>query len=341
MAAVGTLCSSHGRPRARALKALAVNVSTCRIRQATLVLGLLIVGQAAASPIIIDKATRQHAGIVLATLQASRMRHSIPALGVVLDPAPLIRLSGNIATLEAQVAAAKAKVVLERQQMSQASALYKGHTTSLANYQKAAEDLASNQALLAVARAKRAAQLAAAEATWGTIMAGVLRHGSEPLPQLVAGKAMLVGLSLPPGTTLASPPQHAEAEAAGIHFPLRLIGPVPGMLGHYPGQSFLYQAPAEPGVPVGTTVTAPLAGGPKHPGVVVPRSAVLWQHGHAVVFRAAKGNRYQPVQIPTDAPTGSGYFVTAKLAAGDRVVVRGGDLLLGLLRHAPAHPDDD
>jgi hypothetical protein len=319
-----------------------VNVSTYRFcRLATLLVGLLIAGEAAAVPIIVGKPKLQHAGIVLATLHASWMGHSICALGVVLDPAPLIRLSGSIATLEAQVAAVKAKVVFERQQMAQASALYKGHTTSLANYQKAAEDLAANQALLAVARAKRAAQLAATEATWGRIMAGVLRHGGGPLPQLVAGKVMLVGLSLAPGTTLASPPQHAEAEAAGTHFSLRLIGPVPGILGRYPGQSFLYQAAAQPGVPVGTTVSASLPAGSERMGVVVPGSAVLWQHGHALVFRAVKGSRYEPVRIATDAPSLNGYFVTGKLAVGDRIVVRGGDLLLGLLEHAPAHPDDD
>jgi hypothetical protein len=308
---------------------------------AALFFGLLIASQAAAGPIVIGKRTRQHAGIVLATLQPSRMRRSIPALGAVLDAAPLIRLSGDIATLEAQVAAAQAKVVLERQQMSQASALFKHQTTSLANYQKAAEDLAANEALLAVAQAKRAAQLAATQATWGTIMAGILRHDGKPLPQLVAGTALLVGLSLPPGTTLASPPQHAEAEAAGIRFPLRLIGPVPGMVGRYPGQSFLYQAAAQPGVPVGMTVSVSLVAGPERTGVLVPGSAVLWRHGHALVFRASKGDRYEPVRIATDVPSGSGYFVTTNLAAGNRVVVRGGDLLLGLLERAPTHTDDD
>jgi hypothetical protein len=319
-----------------------VSVSRYRLRRpAALLCGLLIAGHAAAGPIFIGKRVRQHAGIRSATVQPSRMSRSIPALGVVLDPAPLIRLSGNIATLKAQVAAAQAKVVLERQQMSQASALYKHQTTSLANYQKATEDLAANEALLAVARVKRAAQLAATRATWGTIVAGILRHDGKPLPQLVAGTALLVGLSLPPGTTLASPPQHAEAEAAGIRFPLRLIGPVPGMVGRYPGQSFLYRAAAQPGVPVGTTVSVSLVAGPGRTGVLVPGSAVLWRHGHALVFRTFKSDRYQPVRIATDVPSGSGYFVTSELAPGDRIVVRGGDILLGLLEHAPAHPDDD
>lgn len=308
---------------------------------ATLLVALLVAGQATAGPIVVDGQTSQRAGIVLAALQASRMARSIPALGAVLDPTPLLRLSGNIATLKAQVAAAKAKVVLERQQMSQASSLFQHQTTSLANYQKAAEDLAANEALLAVARAKRAAELAATQATWGVVMAGILRHDGEPLPQLVAGKAMLVGLSLPPGVALTSPPRRVEAEAADVRFPLRLISPVPGMLGRYPGQSFLYQASAQPGVPIGTTVSATLPTGPERTGVLVPGSAVIWQHGHALVFRAVKGNRYEPVPISTDAPSGNGYFVAGGLAPGDRIAVRGGDILLGLLEHAPARPDDD
>jgi len=311
----------------------------CRL--ATLLVCLPIGGQAAAGPIVIDGQTSHQAGIVLATLQASRIARSIPALGMVLDPAPLLRLSGNLAKLKAQVTAAKAKAGLERQQMSQASSLFKHQTTSLANYQKAAEDLAANEALLKVAQAKRAAELAATQATWGPVMAGILRHDGAPLPQVVAGKAMLVSLSLRPGTALRTPPQQVEAEAAGTRLPLRLIGPVPGMLGRYPGQSFLYQAAVQPGVPVGTTVSASLPAGLERTGVRVPASAVVWQHGHALVFRADKGNRYEPVRIATDTRSGNGYFVTAKLAAGDRVAVRGGAILLGLLEHAPAHPDDD
>ena len=308
---------------------------------ALLLTGLPIAGHAAAGPVVVVSThARERAGIVVATLQASRIARSFPALGVVLDPAPLIRLSGSIATLNAEVAAAKAKVVLERQQMAQASDLYKRQTTSLANYQKAEEDLAANEALLAVARAKRASQLAEMEATWGTAMARILHEGSDPLPQLAAGKTMLVGLSLQPGTKLATPPQDVEAEAAGSRFSLRLIGSAPGMLGGYPGQSFLYQGAAQHGAPVGTVVKASLAVAPERAGVLVPGSAVVWQDGHALVFRTIDGDRFEAVRIPTDAPSGNGYFVSAELAPGSRIVVRGGDMLLGLLEHAPTRPHD-
>lgn len=319
-----------------------MNCSASRLGELVpLLVGLTIAGQAAAGPVILSDPIilSDHAGarngISVARLHAARQTRSVPALGTVLDPAPLIRLSGEIASAEAEVAGAKAKVVLEQQQMAQVSALYQRKTISLANYQKAEEDLAANQAVLAIARAKRAARLAETKATWGAAMAAVLSKGGDPLPQFAAGKAMLVGLSLQPGTTLAAPPQRAEAEAAGTSFALRLIGPVPGMLGRYPGQSFLYEAEAQPGVPVGTTVSASLPAGPERVGVLVPWSAVAWHDGRALVFRAGSGNRFEPLPIKTDAPAADGYFVSAVLSPGDRIVVRGADLLLGLAQNPP------
>jgi multidrug efflux pump subunit AcrA (membrane-fusion protein) len=307
-----------------------------------MLVALTIAGSAAADSAILNGSTIKRAGIIVERLRAAHMAPSIAALGVVLDPAPLLQLSGQIATLEAEIAGAKAKVVLEKQQMAQASALYRSRQIiSLATYQKAVEDLAANQAALAVARTKRAALLAQTGASWGPVVTAILRKDGAPLPQLAANKAMLVGVSLPPGVTLAAPPQHVMAEAAGIHFDLDLIGPVPGMLGGYPGQSFLYEAAATPGVPIGTTVSASLPAGPQRAGIVVPWSAVLWQDGHALVFRAASGHRFEPVPIATDIPAAGGYFVSALLAPGDRVVVHGAGLMLGAVGHAKPAPIGD
>lgn len=311
------------------------------VRRVLPALGALAV--AAAGPVVLSSSQIRRAGIVVETLRPARFAPSIPALGVVLDLVPLIRLHGEIAADDAAVAGAKAKVLLEQQQMVQAKALYRrGQIISMSDYQKAAEDLAANQAALAGARVKRAALLAEAGAHWGAAMAGVLRSGGDPLPQLTAGAAILVGLSLPPGTGLADPPRRVEARAAGVRFALTLIGPVPGMLGGYPGQSFLYQAAAQPGAPVGATVSAALPAGPRRAGVVVPRSAVVWQGAGAAVYRADAGRRFERVAIATGSPTPAGYFVSAGLSPGDRVVVRGAALLSndGAGTTRPADPDD-
>ncbi len=304
---------------------------------------LAIAGGAAAGPVVLSSGQIARAGIVVETLLPARFAPSIPALGVVLDPAPLIRLHGSIAEADATVAGAKAKVLLEQQQMVQAKALYRrGQIISMSDYQKAAEDLAAHQAALTVARVKRAALLAEAGARWGAAMAGVLRSGGEPLPQLAAGEAILVGLSLPPGTGLADPPRRVEAKAAGVA--LRPHADRSGA-GHARRLSGA-ELPISGGGAGRQRRSAPrfrrrcrsVRG---ENGVVVPRSAVVWQGGGAVVYRAAAGRRFEPVAIATGSPAAAGYFVADGLSPGDRVVIRGAALLSnGGANTGPADRDD-
>jgi len=306
-----------------------------------LFLFVLAFGARAGSSAPPSSAEFDRAGIAVATLHALSMTPSVRAVGEVLDPDPAIQLAGQIAMMDAQVAGAKAKVVLELQQQAQASALYQRKVLALAGYQKAEQDLANSQSVLAVDRANRSALLARTEAEWGATMAAALRTNGDPLPQLAAGKTVLVGLGLPPGVTLADPPAAAEADAAGTRFQVRLIGRVPTMIGAYPGQGILYQADAQPGVPIGTTVSASLPNGPERKGVLVPSSAVIWQAGHSVAFRVGPDNRIEAVPVATDAPAKGGYFVTAGLSPGDRVVVRGAAFLLGAGNSSDGDADGD
>lgn len=314
-----------------------------RLGWAPLLVLLTAAGAALAAEPVVSDQQAERGGIEVESLRAARTAPSIPAIGTVLDPAPLISLAGQIAVIKAQVAGASAKVVLEKQQMAQASALYaRRQIISLSEYQKAAEDLASNEAALAALQAKRTALLGQAEAEWGTALTAAIRDNGDPLPQISAGTAMLLGLSLPPGKILAEAPQEVEGEAAGRRFALRLVGPVPKMVGGFPGQGFLYLADPQPGIPIGATVSSAMPAGTVRTGVVVPWSAVLWQAGRAVVFRAASGNRFEPVPIRAELPIAGGYFVRSALSPGDRVVVRGAALLLGAgQKRAPGGGDDD
>lgn len=281
------------------------------------------------------------AGIAVARLQALSITPTVRAVGEVLDPTRAIKAAGEIARANALVAGAKAKVDLEVEQQGQAEALYQRHVLALAQLQKAEQDLANSQSALAVNRANRSALLARTEAEWGPAMAAALRTNGDPLPQLATGKAMLVGLSLRPGENIPDPPATAESEADGIQFELHLIGRVPTMIGAYPGEGILYQADAQPGIPVGASVSASLPHGAKRTGVLVPASAVTWQAGRSIVFRLGPHHGFEPVPVATDVPTHGGYLVTAELSPGDSVVVQGASLLLAAGSHPKPDADGD
>jgi hypothetical protein len=296
---------------------------------------------AASGQTVLSRAAIVRGGIEVATLHRVRVARSLPALGVVLDPAPLLRLSGKIAAAEAAVAAAEARVGLAQKLAARSSQLYRGRLNSALDDERMQAELGTARIALAAARATGQSLLAQTEATWGPVVTAMLRDGGGPLPLIAAGKIMLIGLSLPPGRTIAAPPPAAEAQAAGTRFALQLVGPVPKMLGAYPGQSLVYRAAAQPGVPIGATVTASLPAGPERIGVVVPWSAVLWQHGRAMVFRAAAGNRFERVPIATDFPTAGGYLVSQRLSRGNRIIVRGAAALLGAGSQKSPRDDGD
>jgi hypothetical protein len=303
---------------------------------------LIVFGTGAQSDDIDGSGGFASAGIAVARLQAASFTPSVRAIGEVLNPAPAIQVAGEIATAKAQVAGAKAKVILEVEQQGQAQALYKRGVLALAEFQKAEQDLANSQAVLAVDRANRSALLARTEAEWGTAMAAALRTNGAPMPQLAAGDRVLVGLSLPPGVVITNPPPTAKAEANGIHLELHLIGRVPSTIGAYPGEGILYQAAAEPGVPVGATVAASLVTGAQRTGVLVPSSAVTWRAGQTLIFRVGPNHRFEAVPIKTNAPSQNGYFVSNTLSPGDEIVVRGAGFLLGAGQHSqPAAHDGD
>lgn len=101
------------------------------------------------------------------------------------------------------------------------------------------------------------------------------------------------------------------------------------------GQTFLVSIdtggrPVRPGTPVEAVLEL---AGPALEGVVVPRSAVIRFGGSAFVYVQTQDEEFTRTPIETYAPDDAGWFVSAGLSAGDRVVViAAGSLLSEELR---------
>ena len=78
----------------------------------------------------------------------------------------------------------------------------------------------------------------------------------------------------------------------------------------------------------GAAVAAFLPIGEARTGVVVPAAAVVWWQGRAWVYVEERPGRFVRRVVATGAPVAGGLFVTGGVVAGDRVVVRGAQMLL-------------
>jgi hypothetical protein len=96
------------------------------------------------------------------------------------------------------------------------------------------------------------------------------------------------------------------------------------------GQSFLFRLrETRFGLRPGLAVTARIAlSGPRTQGIVIPSSALVRLAGKSYVYVQTAANEFVRKEVTLDQPTEDGYLSARTVAAGDRVVVQGAQLLL-------------
>ncbi len=273
-----------------------------------------------------------------------RLDHAPPitAYGLVLDPAPLVKLAAELALGRSKVAAENARARLARAEAGRATTLYRAqHNISQAALQTAQSRLQIAQADQASAEAQLAALNAVVRADWGSTLATAFASAAAPLPQLERGADALVEVSLPLGQALASAPAMASAAAPdGTKFALRLIGRAPRAAAGVAGQSLFYLMRTQSSAPIGTSLIVALDVAARRAGMLVPRSAVVWHNGQALVYHETAPGAFAPTPILTSFGLNNGYFVpldqTTALKPGDRVVVKGAALLFSAAQSPPA-----
>jgi hypothetical protein len=96
------------------------------------------------------------------------------------------------------------------------------------------------------------------------------------------------------------------------------------------GQSFVFRMREtrlglRPGLAVTARIPVP---GPRQQGIVIPSSAIVRLAGKSYVYVQTAANEFVRREVTLDQPTDDGYLSTQTVAAGDRIVVQGAQLLL-------------
>jgi RND family efflux transporter MFP subunit len=80
-------------------------------------------------------------------------------------------------------------------------------------------------------------------------------------------------------------------------------------------------------LPVGSAIEVGLPSGDERRAIAVPRDALILRAGESYVYRVAPDNKAQRVSVRTGTAQGEWVEVATGIAAGDRLVVRGGERL--------------
>lgn len=276
------------------------------------------------------------AGVVVAHPVKTSAPQRNEAIGLVLDP---VRLVTDAAEVDASAAAARAASA----ELERVRGLYgAGAGASLKALQTAQAEQARARAQADTASAKLATN-------WPPLVAMSAAERQKLIDRVAAGKALLVRADLPGRHILANVPDKALLDVDGVSVAAFVLGA--GAPSGADAQSvavLMEVRAAPPGLGAGARVPVALLGAARN-GVLVPRDAVLYDEGGALVYKQLtkkpgdQQTRYTPVRVKLIQAQGDGWIVDG-VDDDDDIVVHGAGVLWslqGIVGHAAGDNDDD
>jgi len=281
----------------------------------------------------ISAEAQEAAGIRTATLASATYAPVVEALGVVINPAPLVELRARLLTVRAEADAVRAAVRFSGQERDRLEALYEDdRNVSRRAVQSANATLRGDAARVTALERSASGLQESLRAQWGEAIA---RLATDPrgafFQELAAQRALLVQLTLPAGIdppAVGTKVAIASLNAPGPRREAVLLSSAPFADPVVLGPTFLFRVAAAPELRVGNRVRGELArGGEPRAGVAVPAPAVVFHGGKAWVYIKTGEETFARREIATRDEVAGGWFDEG-LVPGDAVVVSGAQLLL-------------
>jgi hypothetical protein len=274
-------------------------------------------------------AERARIGLVTETRPAVLHRQELTAYGTVLDIARITELANSYAGAVAALQTAQARVEVSASAARRARNLGAG-VVAVAQIETAEGTLLTDRAAQTAAESQVRTLSATARQEWGPVLGKAIIDRAPLVTRLIERADFLVQVTLPPGESLATPPQSASAEVPpqSERVALRLVSAATRTDPRIQGQSFYYLVSGESGLLPGTSTMAFLPAERSVRGVLVPEDAVVHGEGGTWVYRGAGDGAYVRHPIRPDAPLSADSFVVEDLPDGAEIVLRGGQALL-------------
>ena len=256
-------------------------------------------------------------------------QEQVRAYGMVLDLARLTDLNNSYANAKAQVQTTEAKLAASKVAFDSAQSLIKSQLETSASLAQAKAAFLADQAAIAAAESQVRTLSATATQEWGAVLGKSLVDGSATIMRLIERQDFLLQITLPPGTTIVTPPATAAIEVGKrARAEITYVSPATRTDPRIQGVSFFYTTPAESNVLPGMNVLAFLPAGAAVEGATVPAEAVVRWQDRAWIYRRTGPEAFVRNQIATEQPAQEGGFIVKDLPGDAEIVTHGAQLLL-------------
>ncbi|MFA6052914.1 MAG: hypothetical protein WC762_10020 [Methylobacter sp.] len=309
-----------------------------------------------------DKAQKL-AGLQTETLTAVTTHPEFTAYGKAVNIQPLIELRNRYLVALTEHSSSKAKFNQAEQAINRQQVLYRDGAGSKRSLQDQQSQWKTSKAQVDAAQIQGKAIADEAMLKWGkTLTDWALSTDSDKLSAFLSGQQTLLQITLPADKQLAADVQTIYVEASGNRsaaVKASLISAAPQTESTVQGESYFFQTGGRdcsgqscgihtiPGdnshIRTGMRVAAWIPEqGENQPGVVIPKSALVWHLNQAYVYIKTDADKFSRRNIDNFTATTGGYFVNSGLNPGEQLVVTGGQMLLSEeFRGQIPNEDDD
>lgn len=289
---------------------------------------------------------QQRAGLITTRLAPANLQPEANSYGKVLDIQPLLELRVRYRTARADAEIASAAYTLATKNRDRLHALHQADIVAGRDWLQAEAQWQADHAKQDAAHRLMAEIRLEAQQAFGPELARLALDGDAPLfDDFLNHRRALILVALPQGYP-APTAKTALFVARDLDRTLatraEALSPATKTDDLIQGETWFYHT-MNPRLRSGMRVHvwAPLAGG-ERAGVIVPLSAVIWHAGKPWVYRRESGDHFARVGLTGYREQSAGWFVEQGLAAGDEIVITGGQMLLSeeFRQHIPDEDDD-
>lgn len=282
------------------------------------------------SVLTLDTSAQDKSGIIVAPLKAVLHQEELQVYGTILQPEALIEIRNSYLSAVASADKAAAALDASRREYQRLKELNEDNRNiSDKNLQAASAVLASNEADVSITGERLRAVKQTALAQWGGVVSEWVFHSAPELSRITELKEVLIRITIPSDKSVETAPGSINLEAPGPKLvSARFASRTPGADPLTQGIGFFYVAPSHASLIPGMNVRAVMPVGRKIRGVVIPLSAVVWFQGKAWTYVQIEPEHFARREVSTLKPVPAGYFVAEAFSPGEKVVIKGPQILL-------------
>ncbi|MGR8981036.1 MAG: efflux RND transporter periplasmic adaptor subunit [Gammaproteobacteria bacterium] len=295
--------------------------------------------------VVLDNEIQKISGIETAEAELAAYRPEFIAFGSAINIQPLLALRHSYLRALTDSRSAGAKLTRSEQSIRRTEDLYRSGIAAKRRLEEQQSQWRVDRSLADAAQFQSRTIISEGLLLWGKELTDwATAADSGCLDDFVSGKKTLLQITLPAGKQLPDNVRTIFVEVSGDRSKAqeaRLISKAPQIDNTVQGAGYFFETDGQ-GVPVGMHVSAfiPEQKDPV-PGVVIPKSSVIWSMGQAFVYIKNDEDQFNRRILRQAKQTPGGYFVGESVKAGEEIVTSGGQMLLSEELRGQIPDEDD